>query len=101
MQHVQGNRKRLLSSKRSPWERRPPFVIPSAAEGSAVLRTIPGNVFRQRTMALRPTQGDENRLKGTAFRVCVRTGLRSGRPCRGWIIGVLTQPLTPLPSPRL
>jgi hypothetical protein len=25
----------------------PPFVIPSAAEGSAVLRTIPGNVFRR------------------------------------------------------
>jgi hypothetical protein len=25
-----------------------PFVIPSEAEGSAVLRTIPGNVFRQR-----------------------------------------------------
>jgi hypothetical protein len=24
------------------------FFIPSAAEGSAVLRTIPGNVFRQR-----------------------------------------------------
>ena len=24
-----------------------PFVIPSAAEGSAVLRTIPGNVFLQ------------------------------------------------------
>jgi hypothetical protein len=23
-----------------------PFVVPSEAEGSAVLRTIPGNVFR-------------------------------------------------------
>ena len=45
-----------------------PFVIPSEAEGSAVLRTIPGNVFRQRIMALRATQGDENGLKGTAFR---------------------------------
>jgi hypothetical protein len=46
-----------------------PFVIPSEAEGSAVLRTIPGNVFVDREiMALRANQGDENQLKGTAFR---------------------------------
>jgi hypothetical protein len=46
---------------------------------------IPTEVF----MGLRPTYGDENVLKGTGFRVCVRTGekatagrsttLRSGR----------------------
>jgi hypothetical protein len=45
----------------------------SEVEGPAVLRTTRGNVFRRGTMALRPTQGDENGLKGTAFRVCVRT----------------------------
>jgi hypothetical protein len=28
------------------WKRRAPFVIPSAAEGSAVQRTFPGHVFR-------------------------------------------------------
>ena len=44
---TQGDEKRLQSGNRSSWKRRPPFVIPSAAEGSAVLRTIPGNVFRQ------------------------------------------------------
>jgi len=27
------------------------FVIPSEAEGSAVLRTIPGNVFRHHSLA--------------------------------------------------
>jgi len=30
-----------------------PFVIPSAAEGSAVLRTIPGNVFSTERSNLR------------------------------------------------
>ena len=39
-----------------------PFVIPSAAEGSAVPRTIPGNVFDRVVMALRAPQGDEKRL---------------------------------------
>src|ERR1700689_488858 len=29
------------------WKHRPYLVIPSAAEGPAVLRTFPGNVFRQ------------------------------------------------------
>jgi hypothetical protein len=82
---TQGDEKRLLSSHRSSWERRPPLCHPERtrischaaqdratcapfskerrmkfanatnfnrksgeAEGSAVLRTIPGNVFRQR-----------------------------------------------------
>jgi hypothetical protein len=44
---TQGDEKRLLSSNRSLWKRRPPFVIPSADEGSAVPRTFHGNVFRQ------------------------------------------------------
>jgi hypothetical protein len=31
-----------------PWKHHPPLVIPSEVEGSAVLRTFRGNVFRQR-----------------------------------------------------
>jgi hypothetical protein len=45
LEPTQGDGKRLLSSNRSPWRRPLPIVIPSEAEGSAVLRTIPGNVF--------------------------------------------------------
>src|SRR5271156_327586 len=45
--------------------RKPVLFTGSAAEGSVVLRTIPGNIFDRGTMALRPTQGDENGLKGT------------------------------------
>jgi hypothetical protein len=38
-----------------------PFVIPSEAEGSAVPRTIPGNMFFGRgIMGLRPTQDEIN-----------------------------------------
>ena len=52
------------------------MFIRSEAEGSAVLRTIPGNIFDRGTMALRPTQGDENGLKGTAFRPSITIDLR-------------------------
>jgi hypothetical protein len=34
------------------WKRRPPLVIPSAAEGPAVLRTFRGNVVRQKAKNL-------------------------------------------------
>jgi hypothetical protein len=38
-------------------------TLKGEAEGSAVQRTFPGNVFRQRSHGgLRPTQGDEKRL---------------------------------------
>jgi hypothetical protein len=33
-----------------------------AAEGSAVPRTLPGNVFDRAIMGLQPAQGDENQL---------------------------------------
>ena len=44
-----------------------PFVIPSAAEGSAVPRTIPGNVFRRSEgiMGLGARQDDEERLQSS------------------------------------
>jgi hypothetical protein len=42
-----GDENGLPSGHHSPWKRHPPLVIPSAVEGSAVLRTFRGNVFRQ------------------------------------------------------
>jgi hypothetical protein len=44
---TEGDEKRLESSHYCPWHHNPPLVIPSEAEGSAVPRTLPGNVFRQ------------------------------------------------------
>jgi hypothetical protein len=45
LQPFQGDEKRLRSSNRFSEKVALSFVIPSAAEGSAVLRTFPGNVF--------------------------------------------------------
>jgi hypothetical protein len=44
---TQGDEKRLLFSNRLYGSAALPFVIPSAAEGSAVPRTFLGNVFRR------------------------------------------------------
>jgi hypothetical protein len=42
-----------------------PFVIPSAAEGSAVLRTIPGNVFSTESHRLKTGGSAESVFKVT------------------------------------
>jgi hypothetical protein len=44
---IQGDEKRIVSSHHFYGTTTLPFVIPSEAEGSAVPRTFPGNVFRQ------------------------------------------------------
>jgi hypothetical protein len=46
LRSTRGDEKRLPFSNHFPWSVALPFVIPSAAEGSAVPRTSPGNVFR-------------------------------------------------------
>jgi hypothetical protein len=90
---TQGDEKRFLSSNRTPWKHGPPplssratalhgsvalpFVIPSVAEGSAVQRTFPGNVFRPKL----PQNRHPERSASQIYRVTQRLMARSRRAC--------------------